>query len=142
ADSRFQEDLLAQARKAGKVDPEFRIPMGWRNNTPAHVRHTVATAGGGGLFPAFPTGCDFTEEELVLGKALKALKAATASRRGKMRVLGKALTATDTEGRYQSLLQRMQLDNPRGLRAKLDQRLLVHGLDLTDTSPDKGNQTT
>jgi acyl-CoA hydrolase len=142
ADARFQEDLLAQAQKAGKVDPAFGIPMAWRNNTPAHVSHTIETAGGGGLFPAFPSGCDFTAEELVLGKALKALKAATASRRGKMVTLWKAMQATGTEGRYQSLLQRMQLDSPQGLREKLDQRLLIHGLELTNTSPDTGNQTT
>jgi len=116
--------------------------MAWRNNTPAHVSHTIETAGGGGLFPAFPSGCDFTAEELVLGKALKALKAATASRRGKMVTLWKAMQATGTEGRYQSLLQRMQLDSPQGLREKLDQRLLIHGLELTNTSPDTGNQTT
>jgi acyl-CoA hydrolase len=142
ADSRFQEDLLAQAQKAGKVDPAFQMPMAWRNNTPQHVRHAVETVGGGSLFPAFPFGCDFTEDELALGKALKALKAATASRRGKMIALWKAIRAGDTENRYQALLQRMQLDSPRGLREKLDQRLLIHGLDLTITSPDTGNQTT
>ncbi len=142
ADSRFQEDLLAQAQKAGKVDSAFQMPMAWRNNTPDHVKQAVETAGGGGLFPAFPFGCDFTEEELVLGKALKALKAATASRRGKMIALWNAMKATDTEGRYQSLLQRMQLESPQGFREKLDQRLLIHGLDLTNTSPDTGNQTT
>ena len=101
----------------------------------------IESAGGGDLFPAFPFGCDFTEEELVLGKALKALKAATATRRGKIISLWRAMRASDDRSRYQSLLQRMKLDSPRGLREKLDQRLLIHGLDLTNTSPDTGNQT-
>lgn len=141
ADSRFQEELLAQAKKAGKVDSDFQMPLSWRNNTPERAKQVMENAGGGDLFPAFPFGCDFTEEELILGKALKALKAATATRRGKIISLWQALKAKDTESRYQTLLQRMKLDSPRGLREKLDQRLLIHGLDLTNTSPDKGNQT-
>lgn len=141
ADSRFQEDLLAQAKKAGKVDGDFQMPLDWRNNTPERATQVIESAGGGDLFPAFPFGCDFTEEELVLGKALKALKAATATRRGKIISLWRAMRASDDRSRYQSLLQRMKLDSPRGLREKLDQRLLIHGLDLTNTSPDTGNQT-
>jgi acyl-CoA hydrolase len=141
ADSRFQEDLLAQAQNAGKVDVAFQMPLAWRNNTPAQVKRTAEEAGGGSLFPAFPFGCDFTDDELVLGKALKTLKAATATRRGKLKALLGAVKADDTAGQYQSLLQRMKLDSPRGFREKLDQRLLIHGLDLTHTSPDKGKQT-
>jgi acyl-CoA hydrolase len=141
ADSRFQQDLLDQARKAGKVDPGFQLPEAWRHNTPERARNVVATAGGGDLFPAFPFGCDFTDEELVLGKALKALKSATATRRGKIKALWQAIKASDQDGRYRHLLQRMKLDSPQGLREKLDQRLLIHGLDLTNTSSDTGNQT-
>ena len=141
ADSRFQEELLSQAKKAGKVDSTFAMPLAWCNNTPAQVKRVVETAGGGGLFPAFPFGCDFTEEELVLGKALKALKAATATRRGKIMTLWRAVRASDTDGQDKALLQRMKLDNPKGLREKLDQKLLIHGLDLTNTSSNTGNQT-
>ncbi|WP_150912633.1 acetyl-CoA hydrolase/transferase C-terminal domain-containing protein [Marinobacter halotolerans] len=141
ADSRFQQDLLDQARKAGKVDPGFQLPEAWRNNTPERARKVVETAGGGHLFPAFPFGCDFTDDELVLGKALKTLKTATATRRGKITALWQAMKASDEDDRYQRLLERMKLDSPRGLREKLDQRLLIHGLDLTNTSPDTGNQT-
>ncbi len=144
ADSRFQESLLAQAKKAGKVDKDFQLPLAWRQNTPASVKkiQEMQDSEGEPLFPAFPFGCDFTEEELVLGKALKALKASTATRRGKLSTLWKAMKASDDEGRYQSLLQRMRLETPAGIRGKLDQRLLIHGLDLTHTPSNKGNQTT
>jgi acyl-CoA hydrolase len=141
ADSRFQQDLLDQAKKAGKVVQGFQIPMAWRNNTPERARKVVEAAGGGNLFPAFPFGCDFTDEELLLGKALKTLKGATATRRGKIAALWHAMKASDQDGRYQHLLERMKLASPHGLREKLDQRLLIHGLDLTNTSPDTGNQT-
>lgn len=142
ADSRFQESLLTEAKKAGKVDSHFQLPAAWRNNTPGAVRQAVENAGGGDLFPVFPFGCDFTAEELALGKALKTLKAVTSSRRGKIGALWRAMTARDSDGYYQPLLKRMKLDNPRGFREALDQKLLIHGLHLTDHSPDTGNQTT
>ncbi|MEE3169744.1 MAG: acetyl-CoA hydrolase/transferase C-terminal domain-containing protein [Pseudomonadota bacterium] len=141
SDSRFQPELLARAQKAGKVDPAFRLPPHWCNNTPASVRRAIEQAGEG-RFPAFPFGCDFTEEELRLGKALKALKAATATRRGKLSTLWQALRARDEDNRYQSLLERMGLLNPSSLRDRLDQRLVIHGLQQLDTSSNTGNSTT
>ena len=139
ADSRFQPELLKQAQKAGKVDASFRLPEDWCNNTPEAVREAIKMAGDKDAFPPFPFGRDFTDEELRLGKALQTLKAATATRRGKLSALWHAAKARDDEGRYQSLLQRMSLDKPRGLKARLDRRLVIHGLNLTDTPPNTGN---
>ncbi|MDL0430591.1 acetyl-CoA hydrolase/transferase C-terminal domain-containing protein [Marinobacter sp. TBZ242] len=139
ADSRFQQDLLKQAQKAGKVDAAFRLPPEWCNNTPEAIQAAIRAAGDKEVFPPFPFGRDFTDEELRLGKALKTLKAATATRRGKLSTLWHAVKAKDNEGRYQSLLERMSLDQPKGLKAKLDQRLVIHGLNLTDTPTDTGN---
>jgi len=142
ADSRFQQELLKKAQKAGKVDPAFKLPADWCNNTPQAIRRAVAAAGDASLFPPFPFGRDFTDEELTLGKALKGLKAATATRRGKLSTLLQALRARDDEGRYGSLLERMGLSNPSGLRDKLDQRLVIHGLQQLETPPDTGNSKT
>lgn len=142
ADSRFQQDLLKQAQKAGKVAPDFRLPADWCNNTPESVRKAVAISGSDQLFPAFPFGRDFTDEELTLGKALKTLKAATSTRRGKLGTLWQAFREKDEDGRYASLLQRMGLENPRGLRARLDQRLVIHGLRKLDTPLNTGNKET
>ncbi|MDO6441124.1 acetyl-CoA hydrolase/transferase C-terminal domain-containing protein [Marinobacter sp. 2_MG-2023] len=139
ADSRFQQSLLSQAQKAGKVDSAFRLPESWLNNTPDAIAKLFSEAGGKDWFPAFPFGRDFTDQELVLGKALKKLKSETASRRGKLFTLLQALRAKDEEGRYTELLQRMGLDQPSGLREKLDQRLVVHGLQLTENPSDTGN---
>jgi len=140
ADSRFQASLLAQAQKAGKVSRAFTLPPSWRNNTPEAVREALDAVGGAEVFPAFPFGCDFTDEELTLGKALKTLKASTSTRRGKLATLWKALRENDSDGRYAALLERMGLSSPRGLKAKLDQRLVIHGLRQLDTQPDTGNQ--
>ncbi|WP_372964804.1 acetyl-CoA hydrolase/transferase C-terminal domain-containing protein [Marinobacter sp.] len=128
ADSRFQAELLKQAQKAGKVRADFKLPSEWTNNTPEQVRATLAAAGEGDWFPAFPFGRDFTDEELTLGKALKSLKAATSTPRGKLSTLWQALKADDEDGRYQALLERMGLERPSGFREKLDRKLVIHGL--------------
>jgi len=138
ADSRFQQGLLRQAQKAGKVSSSFRLPADWCNNTPEAISQALAGVGSGKLFPAFPFGCDFTEDELTLGKALKALAAATATRRGKLLTLWRSLRARD-DGRYQALLERMGLENPGGWRETLDQRLVIHGLQMSETPTNKGN---
>lgn len=141
ADSRFQQELLRKAQKAGKVDASFRLPESWCNNTPDAVRRAIAATGDGDLFPAFPFGRDFTDEELTLGKALKTLKAATSTRRGKLATLWQAMRATDEDGQYEALLERMGLDKPSGLREALDRRLVIHGLQQLETPPDTGNST-
>ena len=142
ADSRFQQGLLSQAQKAGKVDTAFRLPASWLNNTPANIAKAFSEAGGEDWFPAFPFGRDFTDQELVLGKALNKLKTETATLRGKVSILLQAIRAKDEQGRYTELLQRMGLSQPSGLREKLDQRLVIHGLQLTENPPDTGNSKT
>ncbi|QSP96272.1 acetyl-CoA hydrolase [Marinobacter salinisoli] len=138
ADSRFQPSLLKQAQKAGKVDAAFRLPDSWCNNTPDTVRGALSAPGRPDLFPAFPFGCDFTDDELRLGKALKALKAETGSRRGKLRVILQAIRARDEQGIYRPLLERMDLADPKGLKQTLDQRLVMHGLQITDPPTNTG----
>ena len=139
ADSRFQQGLLSQAQKAGKVDAAFRLPASWLNNTPESIAKAFAEAGGKDWFPAFPFGRDFTDQELALGQALNKLKVKTATRRGKVVTLLQAFRAKDEQGRYTELLQRMGLSQPSGLREKLDQRLVILGLQLTENPPDTGN---
>jgi acyl-CoA hydrolase len=39
ADSRFQQQLLNQAKKAGKVEPGYQIPAEYRNNYPEKNSH-------------------------------------------------------------------------------------------------------
>jgi len=139
ADSRFQQGLLRRAQKAGKVDVAFRLPASWLNNTPEAIAKLFSEAGGKEWFPAFPFGRDFTDQELVLGKALKKLKTETATRRGKLSALLQAIRAKDEQGRYAELLQRMSLHQPSGLREKLDRGLVIHGLQMTENPSDTGN---
>ncbi|WP_138440837.1 acetyl-CoA hydrolase/transferase C-terminal domain-containing protein [Marinobacter alexandrii] len=139
ADSRFQPGLLKQAQKAGKVAVDFQLPADWCDNTPEAIQAAITAGGDADVFPAFPFGRDFTDEELTLGKALKTLKAATATRRGKLSTLLQAVRARDDDNRFAPLLERMGLAQPSGLREKLDQRLVIYGLQLNDTPTDTGN---
>lgn len=128
ADARFQPGLLKQAQKAGKVAASFRLPAQWQQNTPDTVRTALASAGTADAFASFPFGCDFTDDELVLAKALKGLKAATSTWQGKLATVWKALREAPADDDQTALLERMSLADPEGLREKLDQRLLVHAL--------------
>ena len=75
-----------------------------------------------GLFGTFPFGTDFTDEEVMLGKALKRLKKKAESKLEIIKLLLQPL-ACDTEA-LQPYLTRMQLESPSGLEEKLYARLL------------------
>ena len=126
ADSRFQEELLVEAKRAGKLPASHRIPEAFRSNTPERLRAALVPLQAEGLFPDFPFGHDFTQEELALGKALKGLQQRSASLGGK---LGLSLTllkpAPASAGPY---LARMGLAAPQSLREKLLARLVAAGL--------------
>lgn len=75
ADSRFQPNLLASAVSAGKIEPGYQIPPQHRDNNPNRLHAVLAQLRERELFPRYPFGCDFTDEELQVGSALKALAA-------------------------------------------------------------------
>lgn len=72
ADSEFQEDLIAIAKKNGKLRTDYVLPERARANTPTKILNFVAAAPD--LFPAFPFGSDFTPVEERLALALGRLK--------------------------------------------------------------------
>lgn len=73
-DSRFQDELLAEAKKHGKIPQDYEIPAEYRNNTPERLANTLKDFKAQGLFPDFPFGTIFTGEELFIAFAMKALK--------------------------------------------------------------------
>ncbi len=129
ADSRFQADLLKQAQEAGKVDAAVTLPASWQNNTPESINRALQVSGTESLFEPFPFGCDFTEDELKLGKALKTLKADTATTAGKLATLGQALISSDSDAEEnERLLARMALDKPKSWTERVNRKLVLHGL--------------
>ncbi|MCA0901066.1 acetyl-CoA hydrolase/transferase C-terminal domain-containing protein [Microbulbifer agarilyticus] len=76
ADKRFQRELLAKARAAGKVERGFKIPPAYRNNTPHRLQAIFEQGHRPALLPYYPLGTDFTAPEAQLAVALQSLKEA------------------------------------------------------------------
>jgi acyl-CoA hydrolase len=76
-DARFQDELMRQAKDAGKIARSFELPASARNNTPEAIERDLRNAANAGLLPAFPFGTDFTDVEQRLIPALQALKSAS-----------------------------------------------------------------
>ena len=76
-DSRFQDELLRQAKDAGKIEREFALPKSARDNTPEAIVRALKPAADAGLLPLFPFGTDFTAIEQRLIPALQVLKTAS-----------------------------------------------------------------
>lgn len=74
ADSRFQQQLLEQAKKAGKIPAKYEIPEEYRNNTPEKIEALLRPYQSRGYFKQFPFGTDLLDEEIALGGSLKMLR--------------------------------------------------------------------
>jgi acyl-CoA hydrolase len=77
ADSRFQDQLLKDAKANGKLEASYQIPDRYRSNLPRMLDDSLHPWSRAGLLPDFPFGTDLTEEELHIVRALKRLKHAT-----------------------------------------------------------------
>jgi|HubBroStandDraft_6_1064221.scaffolds.fasta_scaffold03214_3 acyl-CoA hydrolase len=131
ADSRFQEQLLAQARAAGKIRPDYRIPDGCRDNTPARLARAFAAHREQGFFSEYPFGTDLTADEVALAGALRYLDARSTGTWGKLATAAAALIGGRPAARHAAPLARMGLERPATLGERLEQRLVVLALDAT-----------
>lgn len=126
ADSRFQPQLLAEAKSAGKIPDDYEIPEQYRNNTPERVERVIARLQPEGFFPSYPFGSDFTPEEMVLAEVLQSLKVKMDSHRHLFKTLAAAVAAA---GEYpksaQPYLARMGLDSPEDFKHIAIQKLLL-----------------
>ena len=129
ADARFQVDLASQARLSRKLAKDFQAPAAWANNTPALLRDALLPFRRNGLLPDYPLGCDFSEEEQRLVRALTWLKSATAKKGGKIATVVRALLRGRTGD--QAAMQRMGLGTPTGLGERLEARLVALALNRT-----------
>ena len=126
ADSRFQPQLLEQAKAAGKIAKDYEIPERFRNNTPERLERIATGLRSQGLFPRYPFGSDFTPEELVLGDVLQKLKVKMSSRSTLFKTLAGAVGAAVSHPQGASpYLARMGLEQPRDLKESAVQKLIV-----------------
>ncbi len=117
ADSRFQDELLRQAKDAGKIAKSHEIAPQYRNNTPERIKRALQPFRE--HLPAFPFGCDFDETERRLMPALERLQNASASPLELVRLALRGFV-----GGEEAALARMQLDRPRSLQDRIYKLLL------------------
>jgi len=126
-DSRFQADLIEQAQKAGKLPKDFALDPRFADNTPERLQAVQARHSR--LFPEYPLGSDFSDEERDLLRALNWLK--SKFKLTEILELGKAALDAPEPAAFPGHLVRMRLDKPQGFKEDLYQRLLLAGLKAT-----------
>ncbi|MEJ0026455.1 MAG: acetyl-CoA hydrolase/transferase C-terminal domain-containing protein [Rhizomicrobium sp.] len=126
ADSRFQDELLRQAKDVGKIARAYEIPAAHRDNHPGRIEQALVPLRARGLLPDYPLGCDFTPVERRLLPALERLKDATPLQLAGFAAAGLSPAPDESEA-----LQRMGLRTPKGWTERL-YRALLRGV-LTGT---------
>ncbi|WP_255552166.1 acetyl-CoA hydrolase/transferase C-terminal domain-containing protein [Maritimibacter dapengensis] len=121
ADSRFQRELLDEARSAGKIDPAWQVPAAHAANTPETLSRWLAPHRA--VLPAFPFGTDFTETERDLLPALSRLKNAGSDRAALARLVW-ASFRSPVHPREGEAMARMGYRREARLREPLDARAL------------------
>ena len=129
ADSRFQDALLKDARRANKIDAGYRIPEEFRRNTPERIAEAFAIPRRAGLFSEYPFGTDLTREEIDLARALRWLKERTGSKAGSVTTIARALFRTPDDA-HRSYLDRLNLA-ARNFEESLTARLVSLALART-----------
>lgn len=122
ADSRFQQALRQQAIAAGKLEANWQVPAECGHNTPAGLQQRLS-AGLAARLPRWPFGSDLDSDELALAAALKWLQ-----RQPKWKLPWLALQTTPEVQRQSQRLQRMQMETVKGLKNRLEKRLLRRAL--------------
>jgi hypothetical protein len=110
-DSRFQNELMRQAKDAGKLPGSFEIPGAFRDNYPERIESALKPAHEAGLLPLFPFGSDFTDVEQRLIPALQVLQEAQRTPRQLAGLLWQGLTRTPDAADRECLV-RLGLDRP------------------------------
>jgi hypothetical protein len=122
ADSRFQRQLLLDAKTTKKISPDYEIPVQHCNNLPSSIRTFINRYRPHGLFPLFPFGSEFTHDEISLMQTLRWLK--TRSLTKKLSITFKGLLALPTNNEEQ-LLELLGLNNPRTIKERAIRALIL-----------------
>lgn len=128
ADSRFQKQLLAQAKKAGKIPMDYEIPEECKNNTPEKLKALLSPYQAKGYFHPFPFGTDLTRDDIELAGSLKALKHLGSGYPGK---LAKGLLLESFRPIPESAhhhLERMELIKPSSIKERIYRKMVVLAL--------------
>lgn len=129
ADSRFQDGLLAQAQKAGKIEAGWQVPGAFRRNTPEALDARLAAHRSETVFPLFPFGCDFDATERALLPALGRVRSrAAATPKWKLLMQLLRFDAGAISPALRPYLERLQLTAPQRLEDRVARMLVVDAL--------------
>jgi acyl-CoA hydrolase len=106
-DSRYQDELLRQAKDAGKIEKTYELPCATRENTPDAIEKALRPATRAGFLPPFPFGTDFTDVEQRLLTALEILKGAS-----RLQLVVLMVQGISGAGADHDCLARMRLERP------------------------------
>jgi acyl-CoA hydrolase len=130
ADSRFQSDLVAQAKRARKLPTDFRLPSDAASNTPQSLQDIFDDPDVRPFFPDYPLGTDLTATEQALVPALEWLQSNTNQPTQKLRVVMAAL-ASFGRTENSAAIERLGLDRASSLGDRLQRRLVNYALQRT-----------
>lgn len=131
ADSRFQEPLAEEAKRAGKLPNSYRVPEAHRNNLPEAVAARLRPYLADGTLPALPFGCDILPEELELAGRLRKLDALTRDWAGRRKLVRSLVNPADDERQdVHWALQHMGLTEPHTAKERLLARLVRAAMQL------------
>jgi len=118
ADARFQDELLGEARDAGKIGGDYRVPADGPANTADNLDAVFGDPDVAPHFPRYPLGTDLTGVEQRLAAALGGLKKSPPSLTRRAALALRALV-TAPDARHAEALGRMGLDAPETLRERI-----------------------
>ncbi len=128
ADSRFQKQLLNQAKKAKKIPEDYEIPEEYRNNTPEKIVQLLKPYQDKGFFKTFPFGTDFKPEEVMIVSSMKTLKNLAAENPFKL-LIGLLLVAIKPVPESAKVyLRHMELEKPASLKERIAGNMVILAL--------------
>ena len=127
SDSRFQNELMKQAKDAGKLPKIFEIPAAYRDNYAERIAAALKPARDAGLLPSFPFGTDFSDVEQRLIPALLTVKTAAEHPAQLLQLAWQGFFARPDKNALEALA-RLQLDAPKSLSDRLYRALVSAAL--------------
>jgi acyl-CoA hydrolase len=126
ADSRFQDELVKQAKAHGKLEASYRVPECHRHNLPQALAAKLRPWSQAGLLPDFPFGTDLTDDEQHMVRAMKKMKHAS---HHPSELLGMAVKSLwDAKEAPPAYLERLGLAEVHSFKDRVMRRLFAGNL--------------
>ena len=128
AGAEFHDSLIDAPRRAGKIEPDYRMASDADKNRPDVIASVFDQHRA--HFTTYPLGTELTSDEQALAEALGWLESNTASSGKRVRTLLRAVLSGRQPG-AEKALARMGLEKPTHFKQHLMQRLLSYALQRT-----------